>query len=185
MVIAFVPAVTLRASQTFGACILVNADRFGRVPLLALLRLVLNLLRFAAKVLPVMRVDTRLSIVGGVYEGTPHGFVVKEVEICVVGELVNQVDAHLCFVVGERAVLSIVAESRLREMVEFFDARVTVNAGLSLGTRLFLSDETAKFGGVLSGWTSAIFGFVVVVGTLLQIVVWIVALATFLGLERI
>lgn len=144
-----------------------------------------------------MCVDTRLSIVGGVYEGTPHCFVVKEVEICVVGELVNQVDAHLCFVVGERAVLSIVAESRLREialaelgfvfvgMVEFLDARVTVNAGLSLGTRLLLSDETAKFGGVLSGWTSAIFGFVVVVGTLLQIVVWIVALAAFLGLERI
>lgn len=38
MEIAFVPAVTIRASQTFGACILINADRFGRVPLLALLR---------------------------------------------------------------------------------------------------------------------------------------------------
>jgi len=114
-----------------------------------------------------------------------------------VGELVNQVNAHLCFVVGERAELSIVAESCLREkalaelgfvfvgMVEFLDARVTVDAGLALGTRLLLCDETAEFGGVLGGLTSAIFGFVVVVGTLFQIVVWIVAFATFLGLERI
>lgn len=104
-----------------------------------------------------MCIDTRLSIVGGVYKRTPHGFVVKEVEICVVGELVNEVDAHFCFVVGERAVLSIVAESRLREialaelgfvfvgMVELLDTRVAVDAGLSLGTRLLLSDEAAEF----------------------------------------
>jgi hypothetical protein len=38
MVTAFVPAVTVGASQTFGACILVNTDRLCRVPLLALLR---------------------------------------------------------------------------------------------------------------------------------------------------
>jgi hypothetical protein len=56
-----------------------------------------------------MRVDTCFPIVGGVYKGTPYGFIVKDVEICIIGELVNQIDTSLCFVVREGAVLSIVA----------------------------------------------------------------------------
>lgn len=102
----------------------------------------------------------------------PNRLKVEVVEVDICFELVNQIDGQLGFSVGEGAVVSVftlAAEACSAELgpifvgvVELFDSCVAVNARITLGTLLFLSDITAEFRFVRAWRSSFVFGFFVV-----------------------
>jgi hypothetical protein len=81
--LAFIPSMAEGAFQAKCASVLVDTYRFRYVPLAANLARVGNLIRLPSKILPVVRIDTRFSLVLRVNERTPHCFVMEDVEVCI------------------------------------------------------------------------------------------------------
>lgn len=70
-------------------------------------------------------------------------------------------------------------------MIKFLDSGVTVDTRFALRALFLLCNKTTKLRGVEVRGTPTIFRLVVVIGTLLQIVVGIVAFTTFLSFESV
>jgi hypothetical protein len=156
MILALMPSMAIETLEALTTCILIHTDRLGSIPLAACFTRILEKLRFASVVLPVVRVYTSLSLMRGVDEWTPYCLVMEVVEVGIKREFANLVDAHLGLVVGKGAVLSVVAESCRREVtlaefcfifvrvVKLFYSGVAIDTGFALGALFLFSDKAAK-----------------------------------------
>jgi hypothetical protein len=150
MVFKFFPTVT-RATTVFQfAAVLVCLRIFLRFPTCALCVRVLKSIGTASVVLPVMSIDTEISLVVLVTKGTPHSFEMKHVEICVSIHFFKYVYGQFVFVMCKGTdfpILTLVnfvgicwAELWfvLLRVVEILDSIVTTNAIVTFGTLFFL-----------------------------------------------
>jgi hypothetical protein len=92
VVFLFLPAVTAPAAVLQLAAILIRLCIFFRFPGLALVFAIIEQVRFSAEILPVVRINTRVSLMVFVTEGTPDRLEVKHIEVCVVLHLVQHVN---------------------------------------------------------------------------------------------
>lgn len=111
MVLAFIPTVTHRAFQAKCASVLVDTYRFRYVPLAANLTRIGNQIRLTSKILPVVRIDTRFSLVLWIHKRTPHCFVMENIKICIKCKLADQINANFRLIVCKWTVLTIITKS--------------------------------------------------------------------------
>ena len=103
------PAVVATAVRLQGTAIFVTADEVSRLPLLAdFKRVVGEVVRLSAEVLPVVRVHT-LGLVVLLIVRAPLSFEVVHVEVIISVHLVDQRSLDVGVTVGKRAVLLILA----------------------------------------------------------------------------
>ena len=165
MVYLLFPSVRARAECLQGTPLMVVADKSSALPVLAkLLRIVVEEVRFAAEVLPVVRVVTlRLVVLFG-QERAPLGLEVIHKEVGVLRILVNQPSLHVQLTMSKRTEVAVgTILSRLRaklclvlfHVVETFHIAVSHVAEVAFlaSTSLLIS---AKVGSVDSVCAAAV-----------------------------
>lgn len=107
MILLFFPAMAGTTPIFILATIGIRSDEVVDLPVLTKFLLIGEYLRFPAKVLPVMSIDTPFFIVV-VAPRTPHRLEVKHIEIWILGlNLVQEVDCDFVFGMGEGTHLSV------------------------------------------------------------------------------
>jgi hypothetical protein len=146
VVLHFFPAVTLLTVEFIGTAFFVLGYVAVWLPIRTRERLVGIVLRLSSVVLPVVVVDAVRFIVLDEIERTVDGFIVKDVEIFIVGVVFDEIDFNVFFGVCEGAVDAVLATravvrvpgAELRFVlvfaVEFFDFIVCFRAGVAFGT---------------------------------------------------
>lgn len=142
------PAVRARAKSLKWTPLMVVADKSATLPVLAkFLGIIVEKVRLAAEVLPVVREFTLRLVVLFSQEGAPLGLEVVHKEVGVLGVLVNQPRLHIQLTVGKRAEVAVGAIlSGLRaelglvlfHMVETFHVAVSHVAEITLLARTSL-----------------------------------------------
>lgn len=107
MILLFFPAMAGTTPVFILATIGIRSDEVVDLPVLTKFLLIGEYLRFPAKVLPVMSIDTTFFIVV-VAPGTPHRLEVKHIEIRILWlNLVQEVDCDFVFRMGKGTHLSV------------------------------------------------------------------------------
>lgn len=95
MILKLLPPMRMIASVFALAAISIVTNVFLRSPVTALLLCVIVQLGFPSKILPIMCIDTLITLMLGLVVRAPNSLKVKNVEICIHGELVDKLDRNL------------------------------------------------------------------------------------------
>lgn len=109
MIFLFFPAMRMFTPVFCFATIRIGLDEVLGLPIRTLFLVVLIDMGFPPEVLPIVCVDTLLSIVRSVAVRAPDGLEVEHVEVRVLVELVEEVYSYLCLGMGEGAHVAVVA----------------------------------------------------------------------------
>jgi len=104
VVFKFLPTMAVYASIVIRASILILEDQLCWFPVWACDGLVVSDVDLTAKVLPIVSVDTISSIMIEVVEWTLYGLVVEDIEICIILEIVDEINCDVTLTVREGTV---------------------------------------------------------------------------------
>lgn len=88
--------------------VLIINDKISRTPRGAGCWLIIKLIRFSSIVLPIMSVNAKCLIVLCKVKGTPYRFKVKNVEIVIILEIVDELNCDIILWMSERTKYSII-----------------------------------------------------------------------------
>lgn len=103
------PSMALRALEAIGTTFVVLSDEVVRPPVGTWFWFIVVLVRRSSEVLPVVGIDAEGFFMRSEVEGTPDGLVVEHEKVGIVDEVVNQLNLHFVFVVGEGAEVAVLA----------------------------------------------------------------------------
>jgi len=177
MVFLFLPTMTLLTFILVWASIFVAEHILSWFPILTLIFSVEVELRFSSIVLPIMSINTNISLMSCFIIWTPHSFEMKHIEVNIFLKFVNKFDRDLSIRMSKWAIVSILtfvctidvwwAEFSfvLVWMVKFFNSIMSLLALITLATLLSFNSIGTHLWLIGTQWSTLVFLLVVVEGT--------------------
>lgn len=181
MVFLFFPAMTLHAPIFILASIFVTTNEWPRSPIGALVFGVLVKLGLSSEVLPVMCINTYVTLMLTFVIGTPYRFEMEHIEIYILLKLIYELHWDFSFWMGKWTVFSILTFTCainiwwaklgfiLIRMVEFFNSIMSLLACVTIRTILTFSSKLTHFRLVYAERSPLIFLLIVIVRTSFQV----------------
>lgn len=182
MIFLFFPTMTMLTFELIWTAIFVASYKLAWTPILALIFWIKIQLGLPSEILPVMRIDTRISDMFGLIVRAPYRLKVEHVEVKIFLELINQLYWYLRFWVCKWTIIPIftltctiyVRRTEFRfiliRVIELFYSVMSFCAKISIGTLFSLCNVLAHFRLISSQRSSLIFLLIMIIWTSFEVV---------------